>query len=165
MDLAPGDILSRVRALLQTIESLREYDIQTLADYAEFLFAKALRGERHRRGHKGCDVTCDAYGRVQVKHRLLPRDGRIEERLHCRNLDPLAFDTLGAVIFNTDATVKKALVVRQADMWTVYQSTADPDKKISYAKFAALPAATDMTAALRQVLGPGDSDGGTREGP
>jgi hypothetical protein len=50
-------------------------------------------------------------------------------------------------------------------MWEVYQSTADPEKKISYAKFAAISAAKDVTETLRQVLVPLDSDGGSRAGP
>src|SRR5881409_2028364 len=92
---------------LSALEGLRPYGIESLSDYAEYAFEKALGGKRVPRGAKGHDVIVPKLGRLQVKERRLPADARIEERLHFRNLCEDSCDHVGAVIFHNDYTVKK----------------------------------------------------------
>jgi hypothetical protein len=93
---------------LTALERLRPYAIESIADYAEYLFEQALGGKRVRRGVKGHDVVVEGVGRIQVKERRLPTDGRVEERLHLRNMTCDSCDHLGSVIFNSDLSIKKA---------------------------------------------------------
>ena len=91
-------------------------------------------------------------GRVQVKERRLPSDGRIEERLHLRNITATSCDYIGAVIFNNDFTVKKAILVPHAPVWELILGHPDPKKKVRYDLLDNLQGARDMTDQLRRVV-------------
>ena len=138
--------------LLQAYEALQPYGICSLSDFAEFLFERALLGTRERRGKKGFDVLAPMYGRVQVKYRQLPSDGRIEQRLHCGNMDSDSFDYLGAVIFNTDFSIKSGLLISRAAVWATIDACQDREKKIPYQSIASLGGAIDLTNRLRRAL-------------
>src|SRR2546425_1150463 len=97
--------LSVIRAALQ------EYGIRDASDYAEVLVAEALHGQRVGRVTKGHDVMAPSYGRVEVKCRQLPADGRLEQRVEFSESKEGGFDVLALVIFNVDFTVKGATVV------------------------------------------------------
>jgi hypothetical protein len=135
-----------------SLEALRPYGIENLCDYAEYAFEKALDGRRESRNKKGHDVICTQYGRVQVKERRLPADGRVEERLHLGNVKPNSCDYVGAVIFHNDYRVKKATLVAHAEVWRLMETHPDPEKKVKFDLLASLPGAIDMTARLREVL-------------
>jgi len=137
---------------LAALEKLRPYGIESLCDYAEYAFERALGGKRVARGLKGHDVVVPRLGRVQVKERRLPADGRIEERLHLLNVTKSSCDHVGAIIFNNDYTVKKATLVPHPQVWTLLCAHPDPEKKVKFDLLARLPGAIDLTDRLRQVL-------------
>ena len=63
-------------------EALEGHDVRDTGDYAEVLVAEALKAWRNTSGvMKGFDVLCDARGKIEVRSRTLPRDGRNEDRL------------------------------------------------------------------------------------
>jgi hypothetical protein len=88
-----------------------------------------------------------------VKERRLPTDGRVEERLHLRTITCDSCDHLGAVIFNSDLSIKKAVLVAHKDVWRLIREHSDPEKKVRFDLIAALPSAVDMTDRLRRVQG------------
>jgi hypothetical protein len=137
---------------LAAMDRLRPHGIESMADFAEHLFAITLGGERLTRGSKGHDVLVPDLGRVQVKERRLPADGRIEERLHLKSLSCDSCDYLAAVIFANDFTVKKATLVPHAEVWQLIRSHRDPERKVRFDLIAALPSAVDMTERLRAAL-------------
>jgi hypothetical protein len=148
-----GHLRHLLSQYLAALEALRPYAIESIADYAEYLFEQALGGKRVGRGVKGHDVVVPGLGKVQVKERRLPADGRIEERLHLRNMTCDSCDQLGAIIFNNDLSVRKGLLVPQIDVWPVIVEHTDPEKKIRFDLIAALPSAVDLTLRLQRVQG------------
>ena len=152
MSESPLELRRLLSQYLAALEALRPFGIETLCDYAEYAFEQALGGKRVTRGQKGHDVVCGQYGRIQVKERRLPADGRTEERLHLRNITADSCDYLGAVIFENDYTVRKATLVPHSEVWPLIVAHPDKEKKVKYSLVAALPGALDMTGTLRQVL-------------
>ncbi len=147
-----AEIRALLNAYLTALDGLRPYGIESISDFAEYVFERALQGKRAGRGSKGHDVLVPKVGRVQVKERRLPSDGRIEERLHLRNVSATSCDYLGAIILNNDFTVRKATLVPHAQVWRMILSHPDPEKKVRYDLVASLPGATDMTERLRRVI-------------
>jgi hypothetical protein len=76
----------------------------------------------------------------------------MEERLHCGNLDPNSFDYLGAVIFNTDFSVKCGLLISRSEVWQTIETCRDRERKIAYRAIASLGGAIDVTDRLRRAL-------------
>ncbi len=104
------------------------------------------------RGLRGHDVVVPNLGRVQVKARRLPVDGRKEERLHLDNITCDSCDYLGAIIFANDCSVHKAILVPHGPVWRLVQSHPDPERKVQFNLIARLPEARDMVEQLRGVL-------------
>lgn len=142
-----------MQQLASVREQLREHQIRDVADYAEVLVAEALGGQREQSAvTKGFDVVTHAYGRVEVKCRQLPADGRVEARVAVSASKANGFDHLAIVIFHPDFEVKGATVVPYRSVWPhVASSKYD---RISFNHAAQLPGAHDITdvvaaAALR----------------
>jgi len=127
-----------VANLVAAYQQLEPSGISSVFDYAEFLFEQALLGKRERRGTKRFDILAPMYGRIQVKCRRLPSDGRVEQRLLCHNLNADTFACLGAVIFRPDLSVKCALLIARTAVWSFVESHPDKQKKIAYQQTAAL---------------------------
>ena len=49
------DIRALLNAYLTALDGLRPYGIESICDFAEYAFEKALNGKRERRGSKGHD--------------------------------------------------------------------------------------------------------------
>jgi hypothetical protein len=139
-----------MRQLAAVRESLRVYGIRDASDYAEVLVAEALEGQRlASRVAKGHDVLAGLYGRVEVKCRQLPPDGRIEERVEVSPAKEGGFEFLAVVIFYPNFAVKGAVVVPYAAVW---EFVAQQEyNRISYSQACRLPGAVDITAAVQAV--------------
>jgi hypothetical protein len=146
-----SEIRLLVAGLIEAMQRLAPFGIASVSDYAEYLFEQATGGQRVTRGNKGYDVIAPMYDRIQVKCRRLPADGRIEQRLLCRNLQPDGFDYLGAVIFMPDLTVKCALLVSRASLWPLVVSHPDSHKKIAYQQIERLNGMIDFSDRIRRV--------------
>lgn len=129
-------------------EALRTFRIRDAADYAEILIAEAIGGQRSLLGiTKGHDVIAEGYGRVEVKCRQLPADGRIEERIELSNSKQDGFDWLAIVVFYADFRIKGAVLVPYAIVW---ETTAQQRyNRLSYAQACQFVGAIDVTELVR----------------
>lgn len=131
-------------------ENLREHGIRDAADYAEVLIAQAVNGERvASRVTKGHDVVSSQFGRIEVKCRQLPPDGRIEERVEISVAKESGFDHLAVVIFQPDFSVKGAVVVPYASVWELARN--HQYNRISYPQACALAGAIDITSSVSKA--------------
>jgi hypothetical protein len=137
-----------MRQLARLRKQLREFNIRDASDYAEILVADALQGERlPSRVSKGHDVFTKTHGRVEVKCRQLPSDGRIEERVEVGASKEDGFEFLAIVIFREDFAVKGAVMVPYAAVWELVVRQAY--NRVSYPQACALSGAVDITSAVQ----------------
>jgi hypothetical protein len=130
--------------------ALREYGIRDAPDYAEVLIAEAVRGKRvASRVNQGHDVVSGRYGRVEVKCRQLPPDGRIEERIAISASKKSGFDHLAIVIFHADFGVKGAVLLPYKVVWRL--ATRQRYNRIGYSQAARLDGAIDVTERVRRA--------------
>ncbi len=106
----------KLRELLAQFVSAREkleaFNIRDSGDYAEVLIAKALGGSRNVSGVKrGFDVLTAEHGRVEVRSRTLPRDGRRETRVRIEEKKWNHFNWLAGVIFEPSLAVHAAYLL------------------------------------------------------
>jgi hypothetical protein len=140
-----------MRQLATVRKRLRTFGIRDAADYAEVLVAEALAGQRSAsRINKGHDVLAELYGRVEVKCRQLPFDGRVEERVEVGAGKEGGFEFLAVVIFRPDFEVKGAVVVPYAAVWELV--VAQQYNRVSYAQACQLAGAVDITAAVQAAV-------------
>ena len=137
-----------MRQLAETRVCLAEYAIRGTPDYAEALVADALDGRREPSGvNQGYDVLCPRYGRLEVKCRVLPADGRREERVDLRDTKADGFDYLAIVIFYPDYSVKGAVLIPYSQVWPIVDSRKY--RRISYGEAFQLEGAVDVSEPVR----------------
>ena len=121
-----------------------EHEIRSVADFAEQIVAEALDGQRRSNGVlQGYDLLAPAYGRVEVKFRQLPNDGRFEERVALSDAKEGEFDYLAIVIFQADFSIKGAVLLPFHEAWSFVESS--PYNRISYAQACLCQGAIDIT--------------------
>jgi len=111
-----------IRELLNELASVRkklsEHGIRDESGYAEMLVAKALNGERHASGvEKGSDLTAPEYGKVEVRSRTLPLDGKNEARLNLPAKKRDGFDWFAGIVFNSDLSINHAFLLPHDEAW------------------------------------------------
>ena len=123
---------------------LAEYRIRGVSDYAEVLVAEALNAERVESGvNQGFDLRAPRFGRVEVKCRRLPADGRREDRVDLRDTKGDGFDYLAVVIFYPDYDVKGAVLVPYSEVWPIVDSRKY--RRIAYGEACQLDGAVDIS--------------------
>ncbi len=123
---------------------VHEHRIRSVADYAEQLVAEALNGTREEnRNAKGFDLIAPGLGRVEVKFRQLPKNGRLEERVSLKQTKQYGFDYLAVVILQPDFRVKGAVVVPYKEAWRIIE--ASPYKRISFSQACSCNGAINIT--------------------
>lgn len=136
--------LDLMKRLAETRICLAEYGIRDSSDYAEVLVTEALEGERVQSGvNQGYDIISQKYGRVEVKCRVLPTDGRQEDRVDIRNTKADGFDYLAIVVFFPDYSAKGAILVPYSEVWPIIDSRKY--RRISYGEACQLESAVDIT--------------------
>ena len=131
-------------------EQLRAQGIRDAADYAEVLVAEAVGGEREGSGvNREFDVHAGSFGRIEIKCRQLPLDGRIEERVELNPSKEEGFDYLAIVIFFPDFRIKGAVLVPYRQAWECVRSSRY--SRISYSQACAKEFAIDITADVVKV--------------
>lgn len=129
---------------------LAGYGIRDTGDFAEALVAEALGGKRNSsKVNNGWDVVAPRYGRVEVKSRVLPSDGRQEERVEFPRAKALGCDVVAIVIFRTDYRVKGALLIPFRRLWPVIK--AHPYRRIGFTAAARLRGAVDITEEVARA--------------
>lgn len=130
------------------LQLMVEHGIRSVSDYAEQIVADALGGAREANSvNKGYDVMSPRHGRVEVKFRQLPNDGRLEERCALSDAKEGGFDYLAIVIFHADFRVKGAVLVPYSEAWKYVE--ASPYNRISYAQACACIGSIDITSEVR----------------
>lgn len=118
--------------------------IRSVADYAEQIVADALGGVRITNStNKGFDVSAPGYGRVEVKFRQLPADGRLEERVALNDTKQHGFDYLCVIVFDSDFVVKGAVLVPHDAAWQFV--SASPYNRISFTQACTCDGAVNIT--------------------
>jgi hypothetical protein len=124
-----------------------EHGIRSVSDYAEQIVADALGGMRQSSGvNQGFDVMTPKHGRVEVKFRQLPGDGRIEERCALSDAKENGFDYLAIVIFHPDFRVKGAVLVPYREAWPFVEASAY--NRISYTQACGCRGAVNITTEV-----------------
>lgn len=104
-----GPTLSITGLIMQFInirEELEKYAVRDIGDYAELLVARALRAKRNAsRVGKGFDVVSRKLGKIEVRSRTLPRDGRNETRLQVPKEQVGHFDYFAGILFDPNISV------------------------------------------------------------
>jgi len=114
----------------------------------ETLVAEALDGQRVSSGvNQGFDVDAAGFGRIEVKHRQLPPDGRVEQRVELAAAKVNGFDYLAVVIFDVEMGVHGAILVPYASVWPIVESR--PWRRISFSEAVALPGAINVTVQMQ----------------
>jgi hypothetical protein len=133
-----------MRQLAEVRRRLAEHRIHDTPDYAEVLVAEALEADRVLSGvNRGFDVVSAKYGRIEVKCRALPTDGRREERVDIRDTKADGFDYLAIVIFYPDYSVKGAVLVPYQEVWPIIVSRKY--RRIGYGEARQLEGVIDIT--------------------
>lgn len=82
-----------------------------IADYAEYLCARALSLKVAAKSTKGFDAVCPAGKRYEIKARRVTSLNKSRELSAIRGLDPQQFDYLIGILFREDFRVWKACVI------------------------------------------------------
>ncbi|MFP4144766.1 MAG: hypothetical protein ACLFV3_06445 [Phycisphaeraceae bacterium] len=126
---------------------MAEHRIRSVSDYAEQIVADALAGHREANAvNPGYDLIAPHYGRVEVKFRQLPADGRLEERCTLSDAKESGFDDLAVIIFEPDFCVKGAVLVPYAEAWDFVRTSNY--NRISYGQACGCDGAVDITAEV-----------------
>jgi len=129
---------------------LAEQGIRQVSDYAELLVAEALEGRRQKNSQTtGYDLHAPTYGRVEVKSRRLPSDGRREERVSLDDSKKNGFDFLAVVIFFPDFHVKGAVLIPYDQVWPLVSRRKY--RRIDYREVLGLEGAVDITDAVSEA--------------
>lgn len=133
-----------MKRLAELRDELGHFGIRGTPDYAEILVAEALGGNRvDNLVNQGYDVRSAEFGRVEVKCRVLPSDGRREDRVDLRDTKAKRFDHLAIVIFYPDYSVRGAVLVAYAKVWPIVNRRRY--RRISYGEACQLDGAVDIT--------------------
>lgn len=103
-------LFSKIMAELRERNFVRSSN-NPVADYAEFLVARALGLTLVDPATAGYDATDSQGQRYEVKARRVTRQNRSRQLSAIRGLDKHHFDFLAGVLFNEDFTVARACLI------------------------------------------------------
>jgi hypothetical protein len=139
------ELMHRLQELMN--ELTVTHQIRSVSDYAEQLVAEGLHGSRVKNAvTKGYDLTAPGLGRVEVKFRRLPSNGRIEERVALGSAKENGFDYLAIVILYADFRVKGAVLVPYGEAWKFVQESAY--NRISFSQACTCSGAINITTEV-----------------
>lgn len=143
-----GPISTLIAEFARAREALEQHGVRDSGGYAELLVAAALGAQRNVSGvQKGYDVLCNERGKIEVRSRTLPRDGRGEDRLEIPRDKVNGFAVLAGVLFNPDLSVSGGFLLPHDE--AVALSAQQKFLRISFRVGARHPAATDISDALK----------------
>lgn len=143
-------ITALMRQFVKARECLEVFGIRDTGDYAEVLVAKALNATRNPSGvKKGFDILCSTHGKVEVRSRTLPRDGRKETRLAIPKEKVGAFAWLAGLLFDPELTVIGGFLLAHDD--AVALANQHRFHRIPFERGAYHSNARDITASLRHA--------------
>lgn len=144
------EVTKLIRDFQSIRETLESHGIRDTGGYAELLVAQALGATRNTSGvQKGFDISCQKRGKIEVRSRTLPRDGRNEDRIEIPEKKANGFDWLAGVLFGTDMTVIGGFLLPHDD--AIELASRQRFKRISFRVGATHSNAIDITLALRDA--------------
>jgi hypothetical protein len=127
---------------------LAKYGIRDEGGYAELLVAKALCAKRNASGvQKGYDLLCKKRGRIEVRCRVLPRDGRNEDRLVIPKVKIKGFDVFVGVLLDSDLSVIGGFELPH----NATVALASGNERVPFHVGIAHPKAINITARLKKA--------------
>jgi len=143
-------ITQLMQQFVRAREQLETHGVRDAGQYAELLVCSALNAQRNRSGvEKGFDIRCSENGRVEVRSRTLPRDGRNETRLEIPREKVGLFDHFAGILFNPDISVRGGFLLPHDA--AVALAGKQKFLRIPFDVGARHPAARDMTALLQDA--------------
>ena len=150
---APDTIKTLMNRLFEVQTELSIHGINQnneAGSYAEILIANALKSQRLTNGvNKGYDILSDKWGRVEVKSRRLPFDGRAETRVSIQKSKEGGFDHLAFVVFETNWSIHKALLLPYTQAWEA--ASMNTQRYLSLPDAKQLPDALDITGLVTEA--------------
>lgn len=135
-------------AFVKARQALGAHYIRDTGDYAELLVAEALKAKRNLSGvTKGYDVLCSTRGKIEVRSRTLPRDGRKETRLEIPKEKINGFSVLAGILFDPDISVIGGFLLPHDD--AIALSEQQKFLRIPFERGAQHPNAQDITSLLK----------------
>ena len=125
-----------------------------VADYAEYLVAKALQLTPAAKSTKGYDATDGLGKKYEVKARRLTRANTSRRLSPFRDLESRHFEFLIGVLFNEDSTLKRACLVP----FETVLAQANPNKHVNghilHLRDSVwnLTGVVDITAEIQQAM-------------
>ena len=139
-----------MKSFSQAREKLERFGIRDTGGYAEILVAEALHATRNACGvQKGYDLVCKHFGRIEVRSRTLPRDGRNETRLEISGNKANGFDTFVGVLFAADLSVIGGFMLPHNE--AIALAEKQKFRRIPFHVGASHAKAVDITDALKRA--------------
>ena len=124
--------------------------IREAGGYATRLVAEALGAHVLTNGvNKGYDLTDASLGRIEVRSRRYPFDGRREDRVQVPTAKQGLFDHFVHVVFNETYEIAGAYLAPHDPIDVL--ASRDRRRYIRFADGRGLPQAIDLTAEVRRV--------------
>jgi hypothetical protein len=157
MDLARHSVRELLALFANVISELKTRRVllrndQPVGDYAAFLVASARCGAAQKNSNSGFDVLMPDGSKWEVKSRRLT-DNRSKELGDLGPIDSWKFDTLAAVVFESDFTVFRACAIPRAVAAEVVRTKSGGKRHIIYLSDAVCHHASviDLAPELRRV--------------
>lgn len=143
-----------IKVLLQQLAAIREklaaHGIRDEAGYAELLVANALGASRNISGVvRGYDVLCTNRGKVEVRSRTLPFDGRTEARIEIPAKKRGEFAWLAGIIFTPSLDVREAYLLPHDAAWEI--AGTNRNSRVPLKLALAHPQVEVITPAVRKA--------------
>lgn len=153
--IAGASVRSLLKMHADILEALRERKVVRTAnnpsgDYAEALFAKAYGWTLANNSASGHDATSAAGVRYQIKGRRITARNRSRQLSAIRRLPDQTFDFLAGVLFNSDYSVLRGILIPHSVVVTCARRVEHTNswKLILDDKCWSMPGAIDATPAL-----------------
>lgn len=145
----------RMSALFRQLAAVEQqlwehFGVKDQGQYAAQLVAQALGARKLANGvNKGYDLHHDLYGRIEVRSRRYPLDGRREDRAQVPVVKAGHFDHFVHLVFDQTFSVVGAYVCPHDRICEL--AAASKNRCIRYAEGVVLPGVIDITGAVRQA--------------
>ncbi|WP_162820671.1 hypothetical protein [Microvirga calopogonii] len=142
------ELFQRMHECEKTLWS--RYHLKDQGQYAALLVARALGACVVANGvNQGYDLEHPRYGRIEVRSRRYPLDGRREDRAQVPSSKQGLFDHFAHIVLDQDFTVAGAYLAPH-DAIDAHVGKSK-QRYVRFADGAALPQAVDITADVRAV--------------
>jgi hypothetical protein len=146
---------STMHALFQMMHACEkelwsQHGIKDQGQYAALLVARTLEARVIANGvNQGFDLEHPRYGRIEVRSRRYPLDGRREDRAQVPSSKHGLFDYFAHVVLDQDFTVAGAYLAPHDAIDALVSRSRQ--RYVRFADGAALPQSVDITAKVRAV--------------